>query len=72
MQTDNLTYRIRVSLECPKFFYEIGHYDNQGIFHQHVVSGFLFDSYGVAERAAMPMMVRIQRAMARRLYARAA
>lgn len=66
--TDQITYRIRVSMECPKFFYEVGHYDQAGEFIQHVVSGFLFDTYGDAEREALPQMNRIYQAM--RLRAR--
>jgi hypothetical protein len=67
LHIDQLTYRVRISLECPKFYYEIGHYNNVGEFFQHVVSGYLFDNYGEAERAAVPQMVRIQKALELRL-----
>jgi hypothetical protein len=62
-----LTHRVRVSLEAPKFYYEIGHYDPQGVFYEHVVSGFLFDSYGDAEREAVKVEQRVQKALALRL-----
>lgn len=72
LNLDQLTYRVRVSLECPKFYYEIGHYGPTGEFFQHVISGFLFDNYGQAEAAAIPQMSAIQKALGLRIRRRAA